>query len=64
MSDEKAVPVDPEAAAEAAEGAEVDDAAKLKTREAAEQDSALGKLTDRVRRGSPVRPGAAGPGPQ
>ena len=51
MSDEKAVPVDPEAAAEAAEGADVQDPAKLKTREAAEQDSALGKLTDRwVRR--------------
>ena len=44
MSDEKAVPVDPEAAAEGA----VADESKLKTREAAEQDSALGKLTDRV----------------
>ena len=48
MSDEKAVPVDPETAAEAAEGADVDDEKKLQTREAAEQDSALGKLTDRV----------------
>ena len=43
------MPVDPAAAAEAAEGHEVEDESKLKSREAAEQDSALGKLTDRVR---------------
>ena len=49
MSDEKSLPVDPAAAAEAAEGHEVEDESKLKSREAAEQDSALGKLTDRVR---------------
>ena len=48
MSDEKSVPVDPVAAAEAADGHEIEDESKLKSREAAEQDSALGKLTDRV----------------